>query len=187
MMTPVVDHVVPAPLGHSEKPTQADPEGLRVVPHTCHQREYGWPDERRPATVCAAILAILLAGLNSCTGHLLRSTPPSPTYKMKVDTIADPKALKQQTFFVLPGIEGVSERDLQFREFAVQVERALKFRGYRKVPAAEDAELIILLSYGIGAPRVEYELISRPIFGDVPALGHQQQRNTVRPPHMVPC
>jgi hypothetical protein len=135
--------------------------------HTGRPCERRWPADGWLARAAAALLAASFVGLSSCT--VQQSAPEFPTYNIRVDTIAAPEAAPARTFFVLPGVEGVSERDLQFREFGAQVERALRYRGYRKMPKAEDSALIILLSYGIGAPRVEYDFISSPVFGQVPS------------------
>lgn len=53
---------------------------------------------------------------------------------------------------VLPGGEDAGRDDLQFREFAAQAAASLEQRGCRSVDRLEDADLAVLLSYGIGEP-----------------------------------
>jgi hypothetical protein len=136
---------------------------VRRVANTRSRRASGATHEV-VSVLCAAFLL-----LTACSGHLLRTRAQAPSYSMKVDTIAADGETKPRSYFLIPGLQGVSTRDLQYREFAAQAARALKYRGYTKARTAEEADAIILLSYGIGEPRVEYELISSPVYGLVPS------------------
>lgn len=105
------------------------------------------------------LLLALLLFTNAC----IQGQARVPFYVMNVDSIAGSGATKARTYFLIPGLQGVSSRSLLFREFAAQTGRALKYRGYVRASNADEADVVILLSYGIGEPKVEYELISSPV------------------------
>jgi hypothetical protein len=88
-----------------------------------------------------------------------------PRFYVDVSALSDPQLPKQRTYVVDPGLQGVDPTDLQFREFATQLDRVLRSKGF--APAAADArpDLLILLSYGIGEPQMSY--YSYPVFGRI--------------------
>jgi len=83
--------------------------------------------------------------------------------QIKVSTLGaiDPKKLRA---YLLPGNEGVTAQDLQFREFLAPIKESLKEKGYRFVDSPKDAQTLIFLSYGISAPNVEYQTVSTPVY-----------------------
>lgn len=115
------------------------------------------------------ILLTAILVLCACNGHLFNTRRSYPWFGMKVDSIVAPERRKPGNYYVIPGLKKVSPRDLQFREFAAQTARAMEFRGYGKAGSPAEAELLILLSYGIGAPKVEYEVVSSPVYDLVPS------------------
>ena len=64
-------------------------------------------------------------------------------------------------YFLVPGDENVSINDVQFREYARYVERALQTKGYNRVSSPEEADLLLALWYGISQPQRS----SVPLFG----------------------
>ena len=60
--------------------------------------------------------------------------------------------LAGQRCLVLPAGQDVSPDDLQFREFSAQVAASLAQRGCAPAQGLEDADLAVLLSYGISEP-----------------------------------
>ncbi len=92
-----------------------------------------------------------------------------PDFHMSVDGLAAPEAANKRTYFLMPGLAGVRPDDLLFREFAHQARLALAFRGFASARSPTEADIVILLSYGIGEPRVEYQIISEPVWGMVPS------------------
>jgi hypothetical protein len=88
-----------------------------------------------------------------------------PQFHVNVDALRDAQAPEKRTYVIYPGLRDVDAHDLQFKEFAAYVHRALQARGF--VPAQESgpAEIVIFLSYGIGDPQTTY--YSYPIFGQV--------------------
>ncbi|MCS1409230.1 MAG: hypothetical protein M2R45_02410 [Verrucomicrobia subdivision 3 bacterium] len=66
---------------------------------------------------------------------------------------------------ILPGNQDVTPDNLQFREYAAYVERALIRRGFHPASRLEEPDLAIFLSYGIGDPKEHFYSYSLPIFG----------------------
>ncbi len=60
-------------------------------------------------------------------------------------------------------MKGISQNDLQFREFASYVHRALQARRYVRVDAIENADVMIMLSYGTSDPNVSTQTYALPI------------------------
>lgn len=73
--------------------------------------------------------------------------------------------LKGKTFIVASGIDGISEKDLEFKEFADIAAKALVRKGATKASSNSSADLLILLQYGISDPQTYQENIPIPIFG----------------------
>lgn len=81
-----------------------------------------------------------------------------------VDSLAAPEASIKKRFVLFPGNKGVSPDDLQFREFAAYIERALTARGFSLVPIQE-ADIAIFVSYGVGNPEHHEYTKNIPIYG----------------------
>ncbi len=62
-------------------------------------------------------------------------------------------------------MKGVEVKDLQFREYAAYVERALLSLGYTKGARLEDTDIAISLGYGIGEPETSQYTYSLPTYG----------------------
>lgn len=86
-----------------------------------------------------------------------------PQYHVSVDSINNGSATVNKTCYIGSGMENITIDDLKFKEFSVYVERALESRGYTVVDNLENAEIIILLGYGIGEP--QKNITSMPIYG----------------------
>ena len=65
--------------------------------------------------------------------------------------------LAGQRCLVLPAGQDVSPDDLQFREFSARVGASLAHRGCAPAQGLEDADLAILLAYGISEPYIVEE------------------------------
>jgi len=66
---------------------------------------------------------------------------------------------------LLPSEKGVEPTDLQFLEFARYIERILGPAGMKKAASIGDADLLIFLAYGIGAPQEHTYTYSVPTWG----------------------
>jgi hypothetical protein len=86
-------------------------------------------------------------------------------FYVDVSALQDPRLPEKRTYVIYPGLQAVDPADLQFREFAGQLDRVLLAKGFR--PAAPDArpDLLVLMSYGIGEPQTSY--YSYPVFGRI--------------------
>ncbi len=71
-------------------------------------------------------------------------------FVVHVDSIRDPSPEGSTRYVLLSSNKDVSTEDLQFKEFAQYVHRALHAKGYRLVNDSEVADLAIFLHYGIG-------------------------------------
>jgi hypothetical protein len=97
------------------------------------------------------VLIILVVLISGCT-----------TYNVNVSSIkADNNVGK--TYFIYPADKKVNPNDLLFKEFSDDVKFALKKKGYINVNDDQEADQIILLTYGISDPKTK--TISIPQFG----------------------
>ena len=87
------------------------------------------------------------------------------TFNVVIDSISAPEISTKQKYHLLPGLKDVNPNDLQFREYATYVDKALKNRGYVKTTSSDDAELFIFLSYGIGDPQKSVYSYALPTWG----------------------
>lgn len=104
--------------------------------------------------VCMAVVLSLLVGCAL-----------APSYNVRVDSISAPDSLGKKKYVLLPGTKDVSPDDLQFKEYASYVERALTSAGYVKSSGFQDAEVALFLSYGIGDPKNHVYSYSLPTWG----------------------
>lgn len=96
---------------------------------------------------------------------LLQACVVGPQYNVHVDSISSPAAALKTKYFLLPGLKGVDASDLQYREYSVYVERALALRGFTKASTIQEANVVILLGYGIGDPETREYTYSLPTYG----------------------
>jgi hypothetical protein len=68
-------------------------------------------------------------------------------------------------FVLLPGNKDTSVTDLQFREYAAYIDRALVSRGYVPAESIDKADLAVFVIYGIGNPQEHQYSYSIPTFG----------------------
>lgn len=113
-----------------------------------------------------APLLALFAVLSGCM--LQPETPPQPPRSyiaIRVDALRDAEAPARQSYALFPGIEGVSDGDLQYREVARYVRQALGARGFTEAADPAKAGIALFLNYGIGEPRTTYFTYSFPVLG----------------------
>lgn len=83
------------------------------------------------------------------------TTRPHSSYVMGVDSIASEAAVTKKSYFLLSSNKDVPPDDLQFKEYATYLRRALKAQGFVEAPALEKADIEIFLAYGVGDPQQE--------------------------------
>ena len=101
---------------------------------------------------------ILLVAISSCT----LGPPP---FAVAVDALVSRSVGNQRSYILLPGNDGVTWDDLQFQEFANYLDRALLANKFVAAASPQDAELAIVLSYGMDAPVTTRESYTTAIWG----------------------
>lgn len=87
------------------------------------------------------------------------------SFNVSVDSICTSSAREKKTYVLLPGNKDGKISDLQFQEFAAYTENALNAQGFKKGSSIDDAEVAILLCYGISDPQLYEYTYSVPIYG----------------------
>lgn len=96
---------------------------------------------------------------------LLQACAVGPQFHINVDSISAPEAVSKTKYILLPGVKGVEAGDLQYREYAAYVDRALISEGYIQSSSFADADVAIFLGYGIGEPETHQFTYSLPTYG----------------------
>ena len=89
----------------------------------------------------------------------------APKYSVSVNSFAAPTATAYRTYFILPADERVAPSDLEFNEFAWYVHRVLMQRGLQPARTIEEAQVAVLLDYGVGEPKEHTVVRSLPVWG----------------------
>jgi len=100
-------------------------------------------------------LALVLGG---CAG---------PAHQVKVDAIAKPVRAEAQSYILKSADPRLGEENLRHREAADFVRTALSGKGLYEAPAADRADMVIELDYGMEAPRSKIERVSVPVYAQV--------------------
>lgn len=87
-----------------------------------------------------------------------------PQFQVRVDSISGEKPDKK-SYILLPGNKDTKAEDLQFKEYAAYVSRALIKQGFVPAESFEKANVAIFLVYGIGDPREHQYSYSIPTWG----------------------
>lgn len=106
-----------------------------------------------------AVITILLAALvvSGCATM-------QPQFSVRVDSISGGTADKN-SYILLPGNKDTKAEDLQFKEYAAYVNRALIKQGFVPAESFENANVAIFLIYGIGDPQEHQYSYSIPTWG----------------------
>ena len=87
-----------------------------------------------------------------------------PQFHVKVDSISD-RSVDKNLYILLPGNKDTKAEDLQFKEYAAYVNRALIKQGFVPAESFEKANIAIILVYGIGDPKEHQYSYSIPTWG----------------------
>jgi hypothetical protein len=85
-------------------------------------------------------------------------------YTTEIDSYGDYN-LKGKKFFVEPGMKDVSENDLQFKEFKSIISKSFIRKEAIETQLRTEADIVVLLQYGISDPQTYQENIPVPIWG----------------------
>lgn len=100
-----------------------------------------------------------------CILIVLQGCATSPKFRVNIDSISAPESSLKTSYVLLPGVKGIEMSDLQYREYASYVDRALISEGYTKASSFKEADIAIFLGYGIGDPETQQFTYSLPTFG----------------------
>lgn len=131
----------------------------------------------------ARVVSWIVLGSLLLSGCMLKPDvprePPRPYFAIAVDALRDATAVPLKSYVLFPGMEGVNDTDLQYREVARYVRKALAARGFSEAADPASADLALYLNYGIGGPRTTYFAYSYPVLGFQPAEHHILHATTV--------
>ncbi|MBN1595840.1 hypothetical protein JW933_07940 [candidate division FCPU426 bacterium] len=105
-----------------------------------------------------AILPMLVFAMALMTGC-------AHVYHARVDAINDGRMSDNKTYIIVPGNANTAAGDLQFREFARYLQRALQQNGFIAASENTPPDVEIYLSYGIGNPRPRIRTYTVPVWG----------------------
>lgn len=86
-------------------------------------------------------------------------------YNVTVDSISSSTAFEKNKFVLIPGNENCEETNLQYLEFATYTENTLENIGFVKASCRDEANVAILLTYGISDPNFYEYTYSIPVWG----------------------
>jgi hypothetical protein len=86
-------------------------------------------------------------------------------FNISVDSLAASGATGKKTYLLLPGNQGVTVADLQFKEYAEYLKRVLGKKGYVYTESKDEANLAIYLAYGMGDPETHQYSYDLPVWG----------------------
>jgi hypothetical protein len=89
----------------------------------------------------------------------------SAHYRISVNSLAARTSSPASLYAILPWTTNVGPDELQFREYADCLERAMSSLGYKRVNSLGDAELAVSLGYGIGEPKEYTYTYNSPLYG----------------------
>ena len=116
---------------------------------------------------CLASILVLILLMAGCASV--------PKYVVNVDSLQAPSTDDKKNFILLPGNKDTSVSDLQFREYAAYINRALISRGFVPAESIETANLAIFVVYGIGDPQQHQFSYSVPVWGQTGASSSTTQ------------
>ena len=108
---------------------------------------------------------------------LVGCVPPKTRYQSSVDAISAPDNIQRNKYVMMSAVKGVTVDDLQFQEYGRYLEKALAQRGFIKVEAIQDAELVIFVDYGIGEPKEHHYSYEVPTWGQTGVSGSYTSGN----------
>jgi hypothetical protein len=86
-------------------------------------------------------------------------------FQTSVSSLTTAGAQAKKHYLLLPTDKNTSPDDLQFKEYAHYVDKALAENGFTKETELTSADVIIFLTYLISDPKTYQETYSMPIFG----------------------
>lgn len=97
----------------------------------------------RTAYILSALITPLLSACETAQ-HL--------SYRVSVDSLATAAAPALKKYVMAPGDASIAADDLQYQSFSNLVDVGLKAQGFVQANTPADADILVLLSYGISGP-----------------------------------
>jgi hypothetical protein len=113
------------------------------------------PEAKKMKKILLVALLCVLAALAGCA-HV---------YHVSIDAINTGQEISGKTFVIVPGNADTGAGDLQFREFARYLSRALASRGYMAARETQAPDIEIYLAYGLGSPQARVRSYTVPVWG----------------------
>ena len=98
-------------------------------------------------------------------GAIVLAGCSSTKYEMTVDALAAPDAPIAADYLLRPANEIIENDELQYREFAEYIHRAMAAAGYSEAAGADRAAMVVLLEYGVSEPRERIRAETEPQVG----------------------
>jgi len=92
---------------------------------------------------------------------------PVQNIEISVNALAAPDAAgADHSSYILASAQAdITDGDLQFQEFSRYVERAFSAKGMKRTTDPDKADVVVLLSYGIGDPKTFQSSVAIPVWG----------------------
>lgn len=100
---------------------------------------------------------------------MMASCSTTKTIVMQIDSIGRDAVPGKRDYIFVPTDSSIKTGDLRFEKYTGYIEKVLSRKGYRKVSAAEDANIIVYVMYGVGEPQEHQYAYRVPVFGLVPS------------------
>lgn len=118
--------------------------------------------QRRLVQIIALVLLPLFTGCE---------TVQPVRYQIQVSGLSAGIHNDGKTYYLASALKNTPESDLQFREYARYLERALEKQGLRRMQSIDEADQIVFLAYGIGDPQTVQYSYAVPTWGQTGVSG----------------
>lgn len=105
---------------------------------------------------------------------LITSCVSTATVSVDIDSITSKSSESFNKVFLYPGSKNIKTDDLQFQEYSSIIEENMKQHGYTFVDTLREADLVVLVYYGIGSGT---QITSNR---SIPVYGNNETKTTVR-------
>jgi hypothetical protein len=120
------------------------------------------PDSQRTLIVYILRIAIVFFVLATAA---CATTEPLSEYIVSINSITYASTPEGIRYVLMPANEGTTSNDLEFKEYAGYISRALQSRGFTLADNAENADAAIFVAYGVGDPQETEYSYKVPVWG----------------------
>lgn len=98
------------------------------------------------------------------------------TTEVTVDSLAKPNAEQAVSYQLKNKNPLVADDSLRYKEASDYVRTALSGKGLYEAPAGVKPDLVVDLDYGIGPPETKMEMVSEPVYVEIPGRVRTETR-----------